>query len=68
MHPIPIRHGMTVGEIALMINGEGWIKSDNKVDLKVIKINQLKFIDLKILILLNLQQKLMHWIMTQWIV
>lgn len=26
MHQIPLLHGMTVGEIALMINGEGWIE------------------------------------------
>lgn len=24
--PIPLLHGLTVGELALMINGEGWIK------------------------------------------
>ena len=27
MHPIPIVHGMTIGEYAQMINGEGWISS-----------------------------------------
>lgn len=27
MHPIPILHGLTVGELARMINGEGWLKS-----------------------------------------
>ncbi|MEP1445847.1 MAG: DUF1343 domain-containing protein [Paraglaciecola sp.] len=25
MHPIPLSHGMTVGELALMILGEGWL-------------------------------------------
>ena len=25
MHPIPIVHGMTIGEYAKMINGENWI-------------------------------------------
>ncbi len=25
MHPVPVVHGMTVGEYAQMINGEGWI-------------------------------------------
>ncbi|MDG1284189.1 MAG: DUF1343 domain-containing protein, partial [Flavobacteriales bacterium] len=25
MHPVPIVHGMTIGEYALMINGENWI-------------------------------------------
>lgn len=27
MHPIPLAHGMTLGELATMINGEGWIAS-----------------------------------------
>lgn len=27
MHPIPVLHGLTVGELALMINGEKWLKS-----------------------------------------
>jgi uncharacterized protein YbbC (DUF1343 family) len=26
MHPIPIVHGLTVGELAQMINGEGWLE------------------------------------------
>lgn len=26
MHPIPVLHGLTVGELAQMINGEGWLK------------------------------------------
>jgi uncharacterized protein YbbC (DUF1343 family) len=26
MHPIPVVHGLTVGELALMINGERWLK------------------------------------------
>ena len=38
MHPMPIRHGMTVGEIALMINGEKWISSGKTVDLQIIKL------------------------------
>lgn len=25
MHPIPVLHGLTVGELAKMINGEGWL-------------------------------------------
>ena len=37
MHPIPIRHGMTLGELCKMINGEGWLNSKQKVDLDVIK-------------------------------
>ncbi len=36
MHPIPIVHGMTVGELARMINGEGWLKNGVRCDLTVI--------------------------------
>jgi uncharacterized protein YbbC (DUF1343 family) len=36
MDPIPIVHGMTVGEYGSMINGEGWLKGGIKCDLKVI--------------------------------
>ncbi|MBN2481288.1 MAG: DUF1343 domain-containing protein, partial [Bacteroidales bacterium] len=39
MHPIPVVHGMTVGELALMINGEGWLAGGIKCDLKVIPCN-----------------------------
>ena len=28
---------MTLGELALMINGEGWLKEGRKCDLKVVK-------------------------------
>lgn len=28
MHPIPLLHGLTVGELARMINGEKWLKSN----------------------------------------
>jgi len=37
MHPVPIVHGMTIGEYAQMINGEGWLKNKAKCRLKVIK-------------------------------
>lgn len=36
MHPIPIVHGMTIGEYATMINGEGWLKNGIKCDLDVV--------------------------------
>ncbi len=36
MHPIPIVHGMTLGELAQMINGEGWLKNKIKCDLTVV--------------------------------
>ena len=36
MHPVPIVHGMTIGEYAQMINGEGWLSSKTKANIKVI--------------------------------
>lgn len=36
MHPIPIAHGMTIGEYARMINGEGWLADRRTCDLEVI--------------------------------
>ena len=37
MHPIPVAHGLTVGELARMINGEGWLKDGIKCKLAVIE-------------------------------
>jgi len=37
MHPVPVVHGMTIAEYAMMINGEGWLKNGIKCDLKAIK-------------------------------
>ena len=36
--PIPITHGMTIGEFALMINGEGWLNDKVKCQLSIIKV------------------------------
>ena len=36
MHPIPIVHGLTVAELAKMINGEKWLKNGLEADLKVV--------------------------------
>jgi uncharacterized protein YbbC (DUF1343 family) len=36
MHPVPIAHGMTIGEYARMINGEGWLQNAQKCELEVI--------------------------------
>ena len=36
MHPVPVVHGMTIGEYAQMINGQGWLKNKVQCDLKVI--------------------------------
>ena len=35
--PIPIVHGMTFGEYAMMVNGEGWLKNKVKCNLHVIE-------------------------------
>ena len=35
-HPIPVVHGLTVGELAQMINGEGWLTSGAKCKLSII--------------------------------
>ena len=37
MDPVPVVHGMTIGEYAQMVNGEGWLKKGIKCDLTVIK-------------------------------
>ena len=36
MNTIPLVYGMTMGEYAQMLNGEGWLESGNKADLTVI--------------------------------
>ena len=36
LFPIPVRHGMTVGELAKMFNGEGWLSNSVKANLTVI--------------------------------
>ena len=36
MHPIPIVYGLTIGELALMINGEGWLGDGLQCNLTVI--------------------------------
>lgn len=38
MHPIPIVHGLTVGELAQMINGEGWLENGVKCDVEIIPV------------------------------
>ncbi|MBE0674394.1 MAG: DUF1343 domain-containing protein [Bacteroidales bacterium] len=36
MHPVPVVHGMTIGEYAMMVNGEGWLEGGIRCDLEVI--------------------------------
>lgn len=38
LDPIPIVHGMTVGEYAMMLNGEKWLKNGEQCNLTVIAI------------------------------
>ena len=38
MHPVPVVYGMTIGEYAQMINGEGWLETANLCQLTVIPI------------------------------
>ncbi len=37
MHEIPVVYGMTIGELGLMMNGEGWLKNGVSCELEVIK-------------------------------
>lgn len=38
INPIPIVHGLTVGEYAQMLNGEGWMAGQVKCNIKIIKV------------------------------
>ncbi len=42
LYPLPVRHGMTVGELARMINGEGWLANGVHADLTVIPLKNWK--------------------------
>jgi len=37
MHPVPVRHGMTVGELAAMFNQQGWLRNGIRADLVVVR-------------------------------
>ena len=37
--PIPIQHGMTIGELATMFNEENWLDNGLKADLTIVKMN-----------------------------
>jgi uncharacterized protein YbbC (DUF1343 family) len=45
MHPIPVVHGMTIGEYAQMINGEGWLEGNKSCKLDIVKIKNWKHDD-----------------------
>lgn len=38
MHPIPVVHGLTVGELAQMIIGEGWLAGKSQPEIQVVKV------------------------------
>ena len=38
LHPVPVVYGMTIGEYARMLKGEGWINESEKLDLTVVMI------------------------------
>lgn len=38
MHPIPIVHGLTIGELAQMINGEGWLAENKTCNLEIVPV------------------------------
>jgi uncharacterized protein YbbC (DUF1343 family) len=38
LHPVPVVYGMTIGEYARMVNGEGWLKNNLKCKLTVISL------------------------------
>jgi len=37
MHPVPVVHGMTIGEYAQMINGEKWLENNRVCELQIIE-------------------------------
>ncbi len=45
MHPVPIIHGMTIAEYALMINGEKWLNNGVQCKLKIINCKGYKHSD-----------------------
>lgn len=46
MHPVPIVHGMTIGEYARMVNGEKWLASGVQCKLTVVSVENYSHSDL----------------------
>jgi len=46
MHPIPVVHGMTIGEYAQMINGENWLGDKIRTNLQVVSCLNYKHSDI----------------------
>jgi len=40
LHPVPVVYGMTIGEYAKMVNGEGWMKEGIRSDLTVVPLTE----------------------------
>jgi len=40
MAPVPLAYGMTIGEYALMLNGQGWLEGGRRADLTLIALEQ----------------------------
>ncbi|WP_337879380.1 DUF1343 domain-containing protein [Rheinheimera sp.] len=40
IYPIPLLHGMTLGELALMVKGEGWLPQAQQLKLQVIPVQE----------------------------
>ena len=38
-HLLPIRHGLTIGEIALIINEMGWVNNSKRIDLSILPLS-----------------------------
>lgn len=38
LHPVPVVYGMTIGEYARMVNGEGWLPGGSSCDLTVVPV------------------------------
>ena len=38
MHPVPIRHGLTIGEFAILIKENNWINDASKINLEIINV------------------------------
>lgn len=49
MHAIPIAHGLTVGELAQMINGEGWLANKIQCEIEIINVKNWNHADKYIL-------------------
>lgn len=39
LHPVPLVHGMTIGEYAAMVNGEQWLKDSLHCDMRIVRVS-----------------------------